>query len=120
MHRAHQRALRTLQTEVLCKSLANFLYGDTQLTVRDLAVLLDLVLHLHGDVDWNREGKTLEATGTAEDLRIHADHLAAQIEQRASRVAGIDRSIGLYKAHVGILRQRTCLGAYDARRRGRL
>ena len=49
-----------------------------------LAVLLDLVLDLHGDVDRDSERETLEAAAAAEDLRIDADDFALEVEQRAA------------------------------------
>src|SRR5256714_4583299 len=41
-----------------------------------------------------RHGKT-DALGHSDDRRIDADHLAAGIDQRAARIPGIERGIGL-------------------------
>ena len=45
-----------------------------------LAVVLNLILDLHRDVDRDRESETLETAAAAEDLRIDADDFALEVE----------------------------------------
>ena len=44
--------------------------------------------------DWNRKAQVVGKCGVKAAAR-HADHFAALVEQRPSRVAGIDRRVGL-------------------------
>src|SRR4051812_31907041 len=46
----------------------------------------------------DREADAVVAAGVALDLRIDADHVAAGVEQRAARVAVVDRGVGLDRA----------------------
>src|SRR6476661_4795092 len=60
--------------------------------------LLELRDDLLGGVDRDREADPEVAAAAAAaglDLRVDADHAARAVDQRASRVAGIDRSVGL-------------------------
>src|SRR5690606_19962502 len=41
------------------------------------------------------------AAGLAEDHRVDADDLSLQVEKRPSRVAGVDRDVGLDEWHPG-------------------
>ena len=50
-----------------------------------------LPLHAHGHIDRDGERDAHEPARAAEDLRVDADHLTLQVEQRAARVAGIHR-----------------------------
>ena len=43
----------------------------------------------------DREADALVAAGAREDQRVDADQVAAGVDQRAARVAGIDRGVGL-------------------------
>jgi hypothetical protein len=59
-----------------------------------------LVGHPHGLVDGDRERDAHEAARAAVDLRVDAHHLAAQVDQRPARVAGVDRHVGLDEGQV--------------------
>ena len=43
----------------------------------------------------DREADAVVAAGVALDLRVDADHLALEVEQRAAGVAVVDRRVGL-------------------------
>src|SRR6516164_5466212 len=83
-----------------------------------MARLHDLILDVHRDVDRHRERKTLEAAAATEDLRVDTDHLALEVEERATRIPGVDRRIGLDEWDVRVTWQRARLGADDARGHG--
>src|SRR5204862_1890009 len=70
----------------------------------------------HGD----RNGES-DRVRSADDRGVHADYFAAQIEQRAAGVAGIDGGVRLQEVAVHRLRtQRPLLRADDAGGDGRL
>ena len=66
-HGAHERAAGRLQAEVVGERLAHFLDRHAEAAVAHLAVLLDLVLDVHRDVDRHREREALVA---AQRLKI--------------------------------------------------
>jgi hypothetical protein len=106
LHRVDRCSLGLAQTEGLGQFLGHLLDDDADATPADLAAGAQLRLHLHRDIDRNGKGDAHEATRTAVDLRVDADHLALHVEQRAARIAGIDGDIGLDEGHVVLLRQR--------------
>ena len=67
-----------------------------------LAVLFELTHHRGGDVDGHREADTHVAAGRPDDRGIDADQLAVQVHERASRVARIDRGVGLDEVLVAL------------------
>jgi hypothetical protein len=77
----------SLRPKLLRERLVEALDADAQAAVLHLAVRLDLVGDLHGDVRGNRERQAHVAARAAVDLRVDADDLALAIEQRAARVA---------------------------------
>ena len=87
---------------------------DADAPARHLAVFLQLVLHVHRDVDRDRERQPHVAAGLAVDLRIDADHVAVQVEQRPAGVSGVDRDVGLDERHIALARQRARLRRNDA------
>ena len=66
-----------------------------QIGPHDRAVLDELVGDDHHHVDRNREADAFVAAAGAGDGRVDADHFAAEVEQRAAAVAGVDGGIGL-------------------------
>src|SRR6185312_5526702 len=88
---ADDGAVRIRQVEALGQRLVETLDADAKTAMVDLAVLLQLLRDVLGNVCGNRERQSHEAAGTAVDLRIDADELAGGVEQRAARIAGIDR-----------------------------
>ncbi|MNQ61493.1 hypothetical protein D3C85_758080 [compost metagenome] len=115
-HLGHQGAGRLVQAEGFGQILVHFLDHHAQPATTDLAFGLELVGNAHGDVDRNGEGQTHEAAGTGEDLRVDADHLAVQVEQRAAGVTRVDRHVGLDERYIVLVRQAAALGADDTGR----
>ena len=68
---------------------------DPDVGVGDLAVRDQLLHRAARGVDRHREADPLGRAGVAADLRVDPDHAAARVEQRAARVAVVDRRIGL-------------------------
>src|SRR4051794_17305300 len=68
-----------------------------------LAVFLQLAEHLASEVAWHGEPDALVAAALAVDGGVDPDQLTARVDQRASRVAGIDGRVGLDE--VLVLRQ---------------
>src|SRR4051794_30437780 len=64
--------------------------GDAQIGVRDLRAALEDRLDLLDGVDRDREADAGARAGLGGDLRVDADDLALGVEQRATRVAGVD------------------------------
>src|SRR5450830_1575920 len=114
--RTHQRTFGLAQTEGFGQRLIDLLHRYAQTATRDLAMLQQLLFNLHGYINRNRERQTLIAAGLDVDLRIDANHIALQIEQRTARIAGIDGDVGLNERHVIVVRQTTRLGADDTGR----
>ncbi len=115
LHRSHQRAARPSRPKLSAMAWST---GWTLTPSRPCETLpccwiCSLTLQRH--VDRDREGQALEAAAAAEDLRVDADHLALEVEQRAAGVAGIDGRVGLDERHGGIAGQRARLRADDAR-----
>ena len=90
--------------------------ADADAAVLDLAVRAQLVRDLGGDVRRNRERQAHVAAGAAVDLRVHADDLAGRVEQRATRVAGVHRDVGLDERRHLPAGQRAMHAAHDAGR----
>src|SRR5450631_1659692 len=102
LHRTHQRAARPVQTEGLCQLCIDVLDRYPNASARNVSRLYELLAHIHRNVDGNCERQTHVAAGAAEDLRIDADHFALHVEERAARVAGVDRHVGLNEGHIAI------------------
>jgi hypothetical protein len=76
-----------------------------------------LLHHVANHADRNGEGETDGATAASVDLGIDPHHLAVEIEQRASRVTGIDGDIRLDEGNIILValgRQAAPLGTDDA------
>ena len=70
---------------------------DPEVGVFDFAVGLELVDLVSGRVDRDREADADVALAAAAglDLGVDPDHFAGRVDQRAARVAGVDRRVGL-------------------------
>jgi hypothetical protein len=108
--RAHQRAFRPGQAEGLREALVHRLHRHADAPARHLAVRLQLVFYVHGDVDGDSERKAHVAAGAAVDLRVDADHVAVHVEQRPAGIPRIDRDVGLDERHIAVARERARLG----------
>ena len=110
----HQRAFGFGQLERVGQRLIDLLYRHAQARVLDLAGLDDLLLNAGRQLNRNGKGHALITARAAVDLRVDAHHLATRVEQRAARVAGVHRHVGLQERHKGFIGQRAALGADHA------
>jgi hypothetical protein len=102
--------------KVSAKLAGHVLDQHAEPAAADPPLFLELLDHVHGDIDGDREGQPHEAAGAAVDLGIDADHLAVEVEQRPAGVAGIDGDVGLDEGHIVLGGQVAALGADDAGR----
>ena len=114
----HQRAFGLGQVEGLGEVRRDFLDLDSEPSAHHLAMLLELLHHLLGYVDRNREADPGVAAGAAVDGGIDADDLPLGVEQWAARVARVNRRVGLDEVIV-VAAERAPLGADNPGRDGR-
>src|ERR1700730_18996773 len=76
---------------------------------------LELIHHMLGKIDRNRETDSRISAGAAVDRGVDADYLALGVEQRAAGISRIDGSIGLDEIVV-VAAEHTALGTDDAGR----
>ena len=74
---------------------------DAEPAARHAAGILQFIRHRHGHGGGDGEADADRAAGGRVDRRIHADHLALQVEERAAGIAAIDRRVGLDEIVVG-------------------
>src|ERR1700721_559376 len=97
----------------------NILHRDPDAAAQHFAVLLQLILDVQSQIDGYGKEHTHIAAGAAVDLRIDADDLAVDVEQRTTRIPGVNGGIGLDEGHiigVAAIDQRTSYCTDDARR----
>ena len=111
-HGRDQRTLSLAQADGFGNVLGDLPDLHADAPSRDLAGGAQLVADAHGLVDRNREADPHETAGTRIDLAVDAHDLAAHVQQRAARVAGIDGHIGLDEGQ--IVSRVALLGADDA------
>src|SRR6516225_2652021 len=114
-HRGHQCTTGPVEAEGFGELGIDVLDGDADTTAYHAAGLDELLLDVTCHIDRDGEGDAHEAAGTAEDLRVDADHFARQVKERAAGVAGIDRHVGLDEGYVVLAGHRARCGADDAR-----
>src|SRR5207244_9865416 len=88
----HQDAVGFLDAELGGQLRGHFLDADAQPAAYDFPLGTELVHDLLHHVGGNGEA---DALGIVDDGGVDADHLAFDIEQRSSAVAGIDRGVCL-------------------------
>src|SRR5215467_9409982 len=95
-HRLNDRARARPQTELLEALAGHGLHVDADAAANDLA-FAELRQQIANRVDRYREADADVALrlAVADDRRVHADHLTADVQQRAAGVAGVDRRVGL-------------------------
>ena len=94
--------------------------GDADVGVLDRAVVAELVERALDEVDRDREADALVAARGRVDLLVDADHAAVGVEQRAARVARVDRGVGLDRAlDLEVGQRRRSSGRWPRRRRPR-
>jgi hypothetical protein len=70
-----------------------------------------------GEVDWDAEPHSFVSPAVGRNRVVNSDHLALHVDQRPTRVAGIDRGVSLKKIlvqHVGKLFQLPAACADDS------
>src|SRR4029450_13017525 len=91
-----QRALGLLQPQALGQLVVHGLNAHAQPAALRLAEFADLRDHVLGHARGNSKADTDAAAGiVGVDQRVHADHLAVHLEQRAAGVAAVDGGVGL-------------------------
>ena len=108
--------MRPAQADRFGDFFADLLNLNTNASARDAARTAQLIRHANGFVDRDGKRNSLEAARAGVNLAVNADHLTAHIDQRATRVAGVDGHVGLDERQVvaGV----ALLGANDACRDG--
>src|SRR5262252_451478 len=95
-HRLNDRARARPQTELLEALAGHGLHVDADAAANDFA-FAQLRQQIANRVDRYREADADVALrlAVADDRRVHADHLTADVQQRAAGVARVDRRVGL-------------------------
>src|SRR5690606_35183367 len=99
-HGGNQGANRTIQAQGFGKGAGDLLDLHADLPTAHATVALELLDDVLRDIDGNGEADAHVAAGAGEDLRVDADHLAGQVEQRTTGIAGVDRHVGLDERNV--------------------
>src|SRR5690606_20063165 len=120
LYRVDERTRGFRQPERFGHFLGDGLNAHADAAAGHLARGAQLVLNVHGHVDRYGERQAHEAAGAAVDLGVDPDHFAAQVEQRAARVARVHGDVGLDERDEVFLRQRAAFRAHDAGRHGAL
>ena len=93
-----QPAVVGVEVELVGELRVERLGRDADVGVFDLAVLFELGDRALDRRDRDREADPVVGAGFGLDLLVDADHLGLGVEQRAARVAGVDRGVGLDRA----------------------
>ena len=90
-----QRAALSTELEAPRDRRRDVLGRDADVRVRDLAGREQLLHRAPRRVDRDREADALGVARVGADLRVDPDHAAAGVEERAARVAVVDRRVDL-------------------------
>jgi hypothetical protein len=85
----------------------------TEAATDDSSMGTKLFGNLRRDVDRDRERHAHVAAACTVDHRVYADDLAAQVEQRTTRVARVDRHVGLDEGNEALVQEKPPLRAHD-------
>src|SRR5690606_14478369 len=99
-HPRDQNARRLLEAERLSEISIDVLDRDTEKSARDAALLEQGLHDRPRHVARDREADPHVAASARKDGRWNADELAFEVHERAARVAGIDRGVGLNEVFV--------------------
>jgi hypothetical protein len=89
-------AFRLLRSERLGHCGGYVLRQDAEVGALDFAVLQNLVHHVAGQINGNREPDSLvSARITREDRGVDSDQVSFVVDQRSTGVAGVDRRVRL-------------------------
>ena len=94
-HAGDHRAGGVLQAQALGDVRRHLLDAHAQPAAPRMAVFLQLRDDVLRHVRRDREADADRPAGRRVDRRVDADHLAVHVEQRAARVAAVDRRVGL-------------------------
>ena len=95
-HLAHPQAARPLPAPQVLRAR----HVESHPGASYLAEASQLVRHTQSALDRNREPDPYRAARAREDRAVDSDDLAQRIRERAARVAGVDRRVGLDHADV--------------------
>src|SRR5262249_16917167 len=94
-HITNERALIFFQLELFCQGGIDVLNHYAEITASDTAIANEACCHITGEVRRNGKADSLITAATAEDGSIDADETALRIDERTTRVTGIDGCVGL-------------------------
>src|SRR5690606_32411144 len=106
----------TLKPEGLGQIAVHLLNDNTQPASADFALGAQLLGDIHRDINRDGERQSHKAARAGKYLRVDANDLALQVEQRPARVARVDRNISLNERHIALIGQVAPGGADYARR----
>ena len=95
-----QRAARRADVEALGDRVVDRLNAHTEPTAARLVILLELIDHRHDARRGGGEADADRPAGRRKDRGVDADHFALHVEQRAARIALVDRGVGLQEVVV--------------------
>ena len=98
----HDRAFGHRHAELLRRLRREVLRLDAEPPAPHLAEVQDLVDHRARHVGRHREADADVAARRPDDRGVDADQLAAQVDERAAGVAGVDRGVGLDELLVAV------------------
>ena len=93
----HDDAVVSRQSERRGHARRDGLDAHAHFLPAQVTVLPELAEHRPGRRARNGEAQALVPSGLRQDERVDADHFPADVDQRAARIAGIDRRIGLHE-----------------------
>src|SRR5215472_8316714 len=108
----NQRTFGLTQSERLREVRGHFLNLDTQPAANHASMRLELLDHIAGQIDRDGEADAVVGAGAGVDEGVDSDDLSIGIEQRPTRVAGVNRGIGL-KVVVIVPTKDLTLGTHD-------
>src|SRR5215472_8340938 len=91
----NQRTFGLTQSERLREIRGHLLNLDTQPAANHTPVRLELLDYAAGQIDRDGEADAVVGAGAGVDEGVDSDHLTVGIEQRPTRVARVNRGIGL-------------------------
>src|SRR5205823_15081546 len=94
-HLRHQRSHGAAEPERMGDIRGHRIHAHAQLAALDRAVLDELLHHAARHVRRNGEADADVAPAARQDRGVDSDQLTAQVYQRTTGVAGVDRGVGL-------------------------
>src|SRR6266404_942242 len=91
----HKGAGRILELELRCQIRSNVLNHNPEIAAGYMTIFDQALHHVAGEVNGDGKANSLVPTAATEDGGINADQPAFSIDERATRVTGIDRGVRL-------------------------